>query len=36
MSYLEEHPNYIVYNTRDNHYLDGEGTLQNSNFIKND
>ena len=24
--YLEDHPNYIVCNARENHYLDGEGT----------
>ena len=34
--YLQDHPNYIVCNTRDNHYLDGEGTAQNANFIIND
>ena len=34
--YLEEHPNYIVCNTRDTHYLDGEGTPQTANFIIND
>jgi len=34
--YLQEHPKYIVCNTRDNHYLDGEGTPQKANFIIND
>ena len=34
--YLTEHPNYIVCNARDTHYLDGEGTPQTANFIIND
>ena len=34
--YLTDHPNYIVCNARDTHYLDGEGTPQTANFIIND
>ena len=34
--YLQEHPKYIICNARDTHYLDGEGTPQNANFIIND
>ena len=34
--YLQDPPNYIVCNTRDNHYLDGEGTPQKANLIIND